>query len=500
MPQVPVVVVGAGVGGMAAALVLAARGHAVTVLEAQPVSGGKLRQVDVAGQGQDAGPTVFTMRWVFEELFACAGETLADCVPLRRADLLARHGWNDQSRLDLYADIRRNEDAIGVFAGPKQARLYRQFCIDSRRTYQTLEHAFVRATRPNPLSLAWRVGVRGLPGLVRMAPFRTLWDALGRYFPDPRLRQLFGRYATYCGSSPFQASATLMLVAHVEQSGVWCLDGGMVTLARALEAALQRKGVQLRFGCQVQRILTRQGHACGVALQGGETVAASAVVFNGDAAALAGSMLGAHPVPEPRPARRSLSAITWNLVSPACGFALARHNVFFSGDYQAEFDQLADGRLARHPTVYVCAHDRDDHTHPPGPGAERLMCLVNAPALGDSVPLDAHAIDQVTTQVFDRLRRCGLRLYPQADAMVVTTPTDFSRMFPGTGGALYGEASHGWRASFRRPGVRAAVPGLYRAGGSTHPGPGVPMAALSGRLAAACVIQDLERAAARRRP
>ena len=195
---------------MAAALVLAARGHAVTVLEAQPVSGGKLRQVDVAGQAQDAGPTVFTMRWVFEELFACAGENLADCLRLRRADLLARHTWNDQSRLDLHADTGRNEDAIGVFAGPTQARLYRQFRIDARRTYQTLEHAFLRATRPNPVSLAWRVGLRGLPGLARMAPFHTLWEALGRYFPDPRLRQLFGRYATYCGSSPFQASATTL--------------------------------------------------------------------------------------------------------------------------------------------------------------------------------------------------------------------------------------------------------------------------------------------------
>ncbi len=500
MTRSPVVVVGAGVGGMAAALVLAARGHAVTVLEAQTVSGGKLRQVDVAGRGQDAGPTVFTMRWVFEELFACAGETLADWVPLRRADLLARHGWNDQSRLDLHADARRNEDAIGVFAGLRQARLYRQFCADARSTYQTLEHAFLRATRPNPLSLAWRVGLRGLPSLAAMGPFRTLWAALGRYFPDPRLRQLFGRYATYCGSSPFQASATLMLVAHVEQSGVWCLNGGMISLARALEAALLRKGVKLRHGCRVDRILSRQGRACGVALQGGETVEASAVVFNGDVAALAGGMLEAQHLPRSRPACRSLSAITWNLVSPARGFPLARHNVFFSGDYQAEFDQLAGGQLARHPTVYVCAHDRDDQAQAPAPGPERLMCLVNAPAIGDTHAMDASAIAQVTAQVFDRLRRGGLRLYPSADAMVVTTPTDFGQMFPGTGGALYGEASHGWRASFRRPDVRAALPGLYLAGGSTHPGPGVPMAALSGRLAAACVLQDLEQLARRRRP
>jgi len=494
----PVVIVGAGIGGLACALVLAARGHAVTVLEAQPRAGGKLRQVGIDGRWQDAGPTVFTMRWVFDELFALAGAHLQDCLQLQQADVLARHAWPDQSQLDLHADMRRNEDAIGHFAGPAQVRLYREFCEHARRTYQVLEHTFMRAHRPNPLSLAWRVGWRALPDLVRMSPFRSLWDVLGRYFPDPRLRQLFARYATYCGSSPFQAPASLMLVAHVEQNGVWFVDGGMVQVARALETLSRRLGVHFQFGSRVERVLVRQGRAAGVTLAGGEILDAAAVVFNGDVAALDGAMLGAHRVPAVEPERRSLSAITWNLLSPARGFALARHTVFFSADYRSEFDQLQAGELPRDPTVYVCAHDRDDHSDGSVQGPERLMCLVNAAALGDSKCLNAAEMAQLTARVFEKLGRHGLRLYPDPEHTVVTTPADFHRLFPGTGGGLYGQASHGWRASFSRPCARSPLPGLYLAGGSTHPGPGVPMAALSGRLAAQCVVDDFERDATRR--
>jgi len=503
MPERRVVVVGAGVGGLAAALVLAARGLDVVLVEAAGAPGGKLRQVQVQGSWQDAGPTVFTMRWVFDELFAAAGAALSDHLTLRPVQTLARHAWGDQSRLDLYADMRRSEDAIAAFSSPAQARSYRQFCLRAQGTYQTLEQAFLRGSRPSPFSLARRVGWSGLPDLARIAPFTSLWRALGRHFPDPRLRQLFGRYATYCGSSPFQAPATLMLVAHVERSGVWLVDGGMVAIARALETLLLGFGAQLRYHSPVAELLVGARGIRGVRLASGETLAADAVVFNGDVSALGSGLLGApaaRAVPPTAPRRRSLSAITWNMVTPARGFALLRHTVFFSGDYGVEFQGLRGaGGLPADPTIYVCAHDRGDTERGPPGAAERLMCLVNAPAGADTHALSAADLERCTRQTFDKLARSGLRLYPDAQNTVRTTPADFHRMFPGTGGALYGAASHGWMASFRRPGARCAVPGLYLAGGSTHPGPGVPMAALSGRLAADGVLADFAQAAARGR-
>jgi 1-hydroxycarotenoid 3,4-desaturase len=489
-----VAVIGAGIGGLAAAVELAARGLDVTVVERAAAPGGKMREVGLGEQRLDAGPTVFTMRWVFDELFAAAGATFADHVALRPAGILARHAWDRGDRLDLFADLDRSADAIGAFAGPAEACGYRAFCDHAARTYRTFESTFIRAQRPSPVSLARDAGPAGLANLWRAQPFATLWSALGRYFQDPRLRQLFGRYATYCGSSPFQASATLALVAHVEQQGVWLVDGGMHQVAAALARLAEARGARFRYGAEVAGVTLAGGRAAGVRLASGEQLDADAVVVNADAAAVAAGVLGteaAHAVPPAKSADRSLSAVTWALVAETEGFPLLRHTVFFGPDYAGEFsDIFGRGRLPQAPTVYVCAQDRgaDDDAPPAGP--ERLLVLVNAPPLGDAPSLNPSETARCEERAFTVLERCGLRVHRRPELTATTTPAGFNQLFPATGGALYGPASHGWTASFRRPGSRTAVPGLYLAGGSVHPGPGVPMAALSGRLAVASLLSD----------
>ena len=494
-----VIVVGAGIGGLVSALELAANGVEVLLLERAAAPGGKMREVVVGGAAMDAGPTVFTMRWVFEELFEAVGTRLSDHVSLQPVSVLARHAWRADERLDLFADVARSADAIGRFAGAPAARGYLDFCARARRIYGALETPFLRGSRPTPLSLAARAGWRGLPDLLRISPLATLWQQLGTHFSDPRLRQLFGRYATYCGSSPFMAPATLMLVAHVEQDGVWLVDGGMHRVAQALARLAETHGAVLRCGAQVEQILVRDGRACGVRLAGGEELAAQAVVFNGDVAALSSGLLGDaadRAVPRTAPARRSLSALTWNLRALTRGFPLSRHTVFFSADYRREFDDIFQhGRLPSAPTVYVCAQDRSDAEAdanidaPCGP--ERLLLIVNAPARGDTHPFTHEELASCEAQTFRLLQNCGLQVQRDPQQSVLTTPQDFERLFPATGGALYGQASHGWMASFSRPGARSRLPGLYLAGGSTHPGPGVPMAALSGRQAAASLLADM---------
>ncbi|MGD9195777.1 MAG: FAD-dependent oxidoreductase, partial [Methyloceanibacter sp.] len=241
------VVIGAGIGGLTAAVELAARGLEVEVLERAPSPGGKMRQLVLDDRPIDSGPTVLTMRWVFEQLFDSVGETFDSQLSLEQAEVLARHSWRGGARLDLFAEVARSADAIGDFAGAKEAARFRAFCDRARATYETLEGPFIKAREPTPLSLTRKAGIKGLGDLWRISPFTTLWSALGGYFKDPRLRQLFGRYATYCGSSPFEAPATLMLVAHVEQEGVWLVEGGMHALARTLEACAKRKGVAFRY-------------------------------------------------------------------------------------------------------------------------------------------------------------------------------------------------------------------------------------------------------------
>lgn len=495
MNQAPVVVVGAGIGGLACALRCAARGFDVLVVESAAHVGGKLREVEIDGHRLDAGPTVLTMRWVFEELFAEVGIALDDALALRPAELLARHAWDETGHLDLHADRQRSTDAIGRFAGAAEAHRYTAFCARAEAIYRTLEQPFLQDSQPNPVSLARRVGVRGLGGLMRISPFATMWFELTTYFRDPRLRQLFGRYATYCGSSPFLAPATLMLIAHVEQDGVWLVDGGMHRIAAALQAAIESHGGRIRCGEPVARIVVRGGRATGVALASGETIDASAVVFNGDTAALAGGLLGGDvgtAVPRVDSVQRSLSAVTWHFRACTGGFPLTRHNVFFGGDTAREFDDLFNARrMPGDPTVYVCAQDRDADigttTHD---APERLMCLINAPAVADTCPSRTEEIARCESLMNRKLADCGLRLEPSSTPPTITTPNDFAARFPGTGGALYGRATHGWAASFERPSSRSRMPGLYLAGGSVHPGPGLPMAALSGRQAALSLMAD----------
>ncbi|PNG24790.1 1-hydroxycarotenoid 3,4-desaturase CrtD [Methylocella silvestris] len=492
-----IIVIGAGIGGLSAAANLAARGCEVIVLEKADAPGGKIRTVEVDGAHIDAGPTLFTMRWVFDELFTSAGDCFADHVTLKKSQIIARHAWSADERLDLFADMTRSVEAIGAFAGAAEARRYAAFCAESQHIYATLEKDFIRAQRPSPAGLVGRAGLSGLADLAGIHPFATMWSRLGAYFHDPRLRQLFGRYATYCGSSPFLAPATLMLIAHVERDGIFLVEGGMHALARALSGLAVRRGAEFRYGAEARRILIRNGCAAGVVLSTGETIEASAVIVNADVAALASGLFGAEAAvaasPAPR-AQRSLSAVTWMLNAPASGFPLVRHNVFFSNDYAAEFDALfRRGRTPFQPTVYICAQDRDDcGAAPGGEGSlpERLLILINAPATGDSDPFDAAEIDQCRRRVFALLNQCGLEIGHSANSTATATPRDFETLFPATGGALYGRASHGWMASFQRPGSRSKIPGLYLAGGSAHPGPGVPMAALSGRLAAQSLIAD----------
>ena len=481
-----VAVIGAGAGGLAAAIDLARQGIAVTVLEKEASPGGKIR-VDHAGI--DSGPTVLTMRWVFESLFADAGCTLSDHLNLHPAEVLARHAWSHDERLDLFADGERSAEAIGDFAGRSEADGFRSFCARAQRVYRTLEGPFMRAQKPSALSLAAGTGLSSMLGI---SPFTTLWQALGEHFRDPRLRQLFGRYATYSGSSPFQAPATLMLIAHVEQQGVWLVQGGMIRLAQAFAGVAERLGASIRVDAPVAEIVVRSGRAVGVVLASGERIETDAVVCNSDHAALVTGMLGqavATAVGASK-AERTLSAITWTLQAVTEGFPLDRHNAFFGRDYAAEFDAiLRRGAITDEPTVYVCAQDR-----PGGAGdgeAERLLILINAPANGDRDGFSPKELEQCESRTFGLLERCGLTVHRRPEAMTVTTPMEFSRLFPATGGALYGAAVHGSMAAFRRPGSRSRLPGLYLAGGSVHPGPGVPMAVLSGRLAAASLLRDL---------
>jgi 1-hydroxycarotenoid 3,4-desaturase len=483
------------VGGLSAAIQLASLGIPVTLLERAERVGGKMRELSVGGRSIDSGPTVMTMRWAFEQLFAATGRELDDYVEFAPLEVLARHAWPDGTRLDLFADIEASAAAIEAFASREDADGYRRFCAHTERIFATVEQPFLRSERPSVASVVTTKGLRGALDFARIDWHRSMWRSLAGFFQDPRLRQLFGRYATYYGSSPFRAPATLNLIAHVERVGVWRVVGGMYRLAEALERRATELGVVIRTGCEVAEIVVAGGRATAVELRSGERLDAAAVIVNAAPQALDEGRFGAALrgcVGLSREVERSLSAVTWSALARTRGFPLAHHNVFFSRDYPAEFRALERGELIEEPTVYVHAQDRlveaptsasDEWSEP-----ERLLILVNAPPRGDA-SRSLGDLDALEQRSFALLRSCGLEL----DVIEAqrTAPEQFEQLFPATGGALYGFANHSMMDPFRRPSARTKLARLYLAGGGAHPGAGIPMVCLSGQLAGRAVAEDL---------
>jgi 1-hydroxycarotenoid 3,4-desaturase len=483
-----IVVIGAGMGGLAAAAKLAHAGCAVTVIETQSYPGGKMRTVDSPAGPVDAGPTVMTMRHVFDALFGDCGERLEDHVTLHREHLLARHYWPDGATLDLFDDPERSAEAVRAFAGARGEADFRAFSRRAARLYAAFEGPMMLA--PEPKLGAMTAHVLKDPGLVPvMAPLSTLASSLRRQFTDPRLRQLFGRYATYVGGSPFASPAVLALIWSAEEKGVWRVEGGMHRLAHALAGLGERQGVRFRFGARATRVERQSGAVTAVQLQDGERIPCDRVVFNGDPRALIEGLLGEGmrgAVPDTAVRPRSLSARVWTFASKPSRADLALHNVFFGADPRAEFGPIADGQSPEDPTLYICAQDRGAGLTPPE--LERFEIIENAPPLPHAAPEET---ETCRTRTFQALDRFGLRFSPAPPDAALTTPAGFEALFPASRGSLYGRSPSGMMAAFQRPTARTAVPGLYLAGGGAHPGAGVPMATLSGRHAAEAILTDL---------
>jgi phytoene desaturase len=492
-----VVVVGAGLGGLAVAVRLAALGHAVSVLEQAETVGGKLGWFTRDGHAFDTGPSLVTLPDVHRDLFAATGVALDDVVDLVRLDPASEIRFADGTCVPLpgrRADVPDALDAaLGAGAGAQWAGLMAR----AAEMWRVTEGPFLRSPLRGAATLA-RLA-RSARDVATVAPWQTLRGLGAQYLQHPHLRTLLDRYATYSGSDPRRAPAVLATVPYVEQEfGSWYVRGGLHRLATALLERAVDRGAVVRTGCRVRRVLVSGDRASGVELADGERLPADVVVSGADAAALYADLLP--PSSATRGVRRALARSTPSLSGFVLLLALrgrtpgqAHHTVLFPDDYDAEFDAVfGTGRFdaprpVADPTVYVSAPD--DPALRPDDGSDSWFVLVNAPRHGPSgVDWTATGVaDSYARTVLDTMARRGLDVRDRLTWCEVRTPADLERDTGSVGGSIYGTSSNGTRAAFLRPGNVSPVPGLFLVGGSSHPGGGLPLVALSAQIVAGLV-------------
>lgn len=490
-----VVVVGGGVGGLAAAARLAATGHDVTLYERSEQVGGKLgrhtRDTPVGTFHFDTGPSLLTLPQVFTELFADTGAKLDEYLDLVPLDPIVRHVFADGTTLDSCADPASFAARIGERFGPDAAADWRRLWRRAGRVWDASWRDILRTEVGSARSLArlgWRLG-----DLRAIGPGQTLRGLGRRHLRDPRLRMLLDRYATYTGADPRRAPAALVAVPYAELAfGGWYLRGGLGTLADALLSHCLDLGVVVQTGTTVTGIDAAGGRVTGVRLAGAaRPVPADVVVANVDALTVYRDLLP-HPGRLAGLADRSLAGFVMLLgVRDQSGGAgqhpLAHHNVFFPADYDAEFDAVfgdpGRGRPARpaaDPTVFVTVAD-DPLVRPAGHQA--WFVLVNAARQGRTLAgLDWRRpglSDAYADRILDVLAARGVDVRGRLMFREVLTPADLAESTATPGGAIYGTAG-----GLLRPANRTPAHGLFLVGGSTHPGGGLPMVTLSAQIVA----------------
>ena len=494
-----VVVIGAGMGGLAAAARLAALGHDVSVFEQGKHPGGKVATYRRDGFAFDTGPSLLTLPAVYRDLFlktasSRRGAPLEEQVDLRALDPAFAYRWADGSSAVLPgSNTQRVAHALGDALGGRAADDWNRFSRRAGHTWSVTRGPFLESPLDGPRDLLRQL--HRLGDVRAVAPWRTL-RSLGRQsFADDRLVTLLDRYATYAGSDPRRAPAALSVIPYVEQTfGAWHVGGGIGVLADAVYRRCVDRGVSFTFSSDVVEVVTDGGRASGVRLADGRRVAADVVVANADAAHLYRDLVAdprsAAPLAALDRATPSLSGFVLLLALRGRSRDLEHHNVSFPADYDAEFDAIFGPapRPVPDPALYICAPD--DPTMRPDDQHESWFVLANAPRHlpGSGVDWDGPGVAEAyADHLLGIMARRGLDVRDRLVWREVRTPADLERQTRAPGGAIYGTSSNGIRAAFLRPANRSPVPGLFLVGGSAHPGGGLPLVGLSAAIVATLV-------------
>ncbi|MGM0845755.1 MAG: phytoene desaturase family protein [Bacillota bacterium] len=485
-----IVIIGGGLGGLAAAATLASRGCSVVLFEKNKHLGGKLKSETLGSHTFDFGPNTITMPHVFDSVFYEAGDD-----PRHYYEWIKLHdhtaNWSAEGERFLMSTnkdkVLQQLQTLDHYAWQH----YEEYLSQIKKLYQLSEQAFFHRTFSS-----WRdyLSPSLFAAFTKVKPLQTMDSFHRGFFKNPFLLQVFNRYATYIGSSPYTCPATFSMIGYLEMvQGVFYVKGGTAKLAESLAELAEKHGAEIHRETEVAEIITKNQQAVGVKLQGGEEIGADDVILNGD-------LLQALPKLLKKEDRRVMTDKKISKTSPSISAfvimagldrhldSLIHHQTYFSRDYKEEFSQLFQGRWPDDPTIYISNSSYTDRDV--SPEGSNLFILVNAPPLNVNGEMTVEA-DRYKELIYKKLENHGVTIKPYIKEEKIVTPLDIQKQFGAYRGALYGIASNSKKDTFLRPFNRSQdIKNLYFAGGTTHPGGGSPMVVISGKNVAKKILES----------
>ncbi|WP_374949039.1 1-hydroxycarotenoid 3,4-desaturase CrtD [Mucilaginibacter sp.] len=484
MPQKKAVIIGAGIAGIASAIRLAVKGYAVEVFEANSYPGGKLSEIELNGYRFDAGPSLLTMPHYIDELFRLAGKNPANYFLYEQLDIVCRYFYEDGTRINAYADTGKFAREMETQTGEPAASIVKHLA-NSRDIYSITNHVFLeRSLHRLQTYIRWDT-MRSIFKFPKIDPFRTMHRANAHSFKDARVVQFFDRYATYNGSDPYQAPATLNVIPHLEHHfGAYFPEGGMYSITQSLVTLAEGLGVKFHYDTYVDEVVVINGNAKGIRAKG-QNIIADLVVSNMDVWFTYKKLLAKYPGIHPKKTlkqERSSSALIFYWGIKKSFPQLDLHNIFFSADYRAEFDHIWQQRtIYTDPTVYVNISSKHQPDDAPA-CCENWFVMINVPA-DNGQDWDKLIADARTSIQLKLSRILGEDIASLIVCETILDPRGIESKTSSYKGSIYGTSSNNQFAAFLRHANRSSkVQGLYFCGGSVHPGGGIPLCLLSAKI------------------
>lgn len=487
-----VIVIGGGLGGLTGAILLASKGFQVQLFERNQTLGGKMNRFISKEYTFDTGPSIITMPFILDHFF----ESIHQKMDLRLAPVtpLCRYFYPDGIQFDAYSEPEQMKESIQLFA-PHELDAYKKFLTYSKNIYDLTSDIFLI----NPIHelhkiLNWNT-FKSLLQIHKIDPFRTVHQTVTKYFQDPHLIQYFDRYPTYNGSSPYLAPATLNIIPYVEHAfGGYYIQGGLYSLIERLQQIAVESGVEIHLNQPVDKILYNNYQITGIQ-SGSEKINADYILCNQDVVTTYNNLIDGFEsyTQKLNQLEPSISGLVffWNVNKTHN--QLQQHNILFSKKYELEFQQIfKEKTAAEDPTVYIAITSKRDADHAPE-GCENWFVLVNMPGLHNGQNWDT-IINHTRQTVIKKLKSIDIDIENSIMNETMMTPEKFLSEYKSNAGSIYGIASNSKESAFKRPPNRSRqLKGLYFAGGSTHPGGGVPLVMLSGQIAANLITEHTKK-------